>query len=207
MLEGVSRLWEEGRLVDEFRRLQMSESTAQLLLRPPDDRDQQRERDILADDGARLQDALVLRRKPIDAGGQNGLDRRRDLDVGDGSCLPICATLAREHPGLDESPDALLDEQWVALRLRDQLRLQPIKCGLLAEETSEHLTRALGRQRIEPYLGVIGPRAPAMLVVGTIVDEQEHGRRGEAFDKTLEKGLRLAVDPVQILEDQKERLH
>jgi hypothetical protein len=42
-----------------------------------------------------------------------------------------------------------------------------------------------------------------MLVLGAIVHEQEDGHRGQA----VEDGLRLAVDPVEVLEDQDQRLH
>ena len=46
-----------------------------------------------------------------------------------------------------------------------------------------------------------------MLVLGAVVDqEQEPGRR-QALDQAVEQRLRLGVDPVQVLEDQQQRLH
>src|SRR6266498_1243506 len=207
VLEGVFRVRKEGRLVDELRRLQMREAAAQFLLRLPGDGGQQRECDILADDGGRLKEALVLRREAIDASRQDGLDGRRNLDVRERPGQPIRPAFTCEHPRLDESADALLEEQWVPLGPLDQPRLQRIKRGALAEETPEQLANAFGRQRIEPELRVVGPRAPAMFVLWAVVDEEEDACGGEALDEAIEEGLGLTVDPVQVLEDQEQRLH
>ena len=48
--------------------------------------------------------------------------------------------------------------------------------------------------------------APRVPVLGTIAHEAEQTRRSERLDQAVEQGLRLAVDPVEILEDQEERL-
>src|SRR5262245_10806849 len=44
-----------------------------------------------------------------------------------------------------------------------------------------------------------------MTVCRTVVDEQHKVRRRQALDKSVEQGLALAIDPVQVLEDQEER--
>jgi hypothetical protein len=46
-----------------------------------------------------------------------------------------------------------------------------------------------------------------VLVLGAVVDEQEHAGGGQAVDQAVEDRLRLGVDPVQVLEDQEQRLH
>ncbi len=43
-----------------------------------------------------------------------------------------------------------------------------------------------------------------MLVLGTVVHEQQQARRSQALDQAVEQRLRLAVDPVKVLEDQEE---
>jgi len=43
-------------------------------------------------------------------------------------------------------------------------------------------------------------------VLGAVVDEEEQARGRQTLDKVLEEGLGLGVDPVQVLEDDKERL-
>ena len=45
-----------------------------------------------------------------------------------------------------------------------------------------------------------------MLVLGPVVDEQEGPGRGKALDEAVEQGLRLGIDPVQVLEDHEHRL-
>ena len=46
-----------------------------------------------------------------------------------------------------------------------------------------------------------------MLILGAVVDQQQHPRRRQALDQQIEHGLRLGVDPVQVFEDQQQRLH
>jgi len=46
------------------------------------------------------------------------------------------------------------------------------------------------------------PRAPAMLVFRSIVDQQQHARAGKAFHQAIEQRLRLTIDPVEIFEDE-----
>ena len=45
-----------------------------------------------------------------------------------------------------------------------------------------------------------------MPVVRPVVDQQEQARRGQALDKAIEQGLRLRIQPVQILTDQQQGL-
>ena len=46
-----------------------------------------------------------------------------------------------------------------------------------------------------------------MLVLRAVVDQQQHPGRRQALDQAVEQGLRLGIDPVQILKDQQQRLH
>ena len=39
------------------------------------------------------------------------------------------------------------------------------------------------------------------------IHEQEDGHRGQAVEEAIKDGLGLAVDPVEVLEDQDQRLH
>ena len=64
-----------------------------------------------------------------------------------------------------------------------------------------------GRQRIKPQLRVGGFTAPGVLILGSVVDqEQEPGGR-QALDQAIEQGLGFGIDPVQILKHQQQRLH
>ena len=46
-----------------------------------------------------------------------------------------------------------------------------------------------------------------MLVLRAVVDQQQHAGRRQALHQRLEERLRLRIDPVQVLEDQQQRLH
>src|SRR5262245_14044871 len=46
-----------------------------------------------------------------------------------------------------------------------------------------------------------------MLILGTVVDEEQESRRRHAVDDRLEDRLGLGVHPVEILEHDDERLH
>jgi hypothetical protein len=45
-----------------------------------------------------------------------------------------------------------------------------------------------------------------MSVLGAIVHEKKHSGGGHALDQTVQEGLRLAIDPVKVLEDDEQRL-
>ena len=47
----------------------------------------------------------------------------------------------------------------------------------------------------------------ACAILRAVVDEQQEARRGQAVDQAIEQRLGLGVDPVQVLEDQQQRLH
>jgi hypothetical protein len=107
---------------------------------------------------------------------------------------------------LHEAPHALLEEEGIGFRPLDQELLERAEGLASAEERIEQLVSALGRQGIDPELAVVSLAAPGVLVLGAVVDEEQQARRGQAFDEALEKGLGLAVDPVQVLEDHHQRL-
>ncbi len=88
----------------------------------------------------------------------------------------------------------------------DEETLEGLQRWVVAEEGLQELARALGRERVEPQLAVVGLAPPAMLVLGPVVDEQEDPGRGQTLDQAVEQRLRLGIDPVQVLEDEEERL-
>ena len=45
-----------------------------------------------------------------------------------------------------------------------------------------------------------------MLVLRAIGDEEQHTGRGQPVDQAVEPGLGLGIDPMQVLEDQEQRL-
>jgi hypothetical protein len=76
-------------------------------------------------------------------------------------------------------------------------RLSGSSLGSSPQENLQKLVRTLGRERVETELAVVGLAAPAVLVLGPVADEKEDPGRGQ----TLDEGLRLGINPVQVLED------
>ena len=118
----------------------------------------------------------------------------------------ITAPLAGQSACLHERPHALLEEQGHTLRPLYQQALERIERLVLPEQRAEQLVRALGRQRIEPELAVVGLAPPAVAVLRAIVDQEKEPRRRQALDQRVEEPLGLGIHPVEILEDQAERL-
>jgi hypothetical protein len=48
---------------------------------------------------------------------------------------------------------------------------------------------------------------PTVLVLGPVVNQQQDRRGRQALDETVEQGLGLGVNPMQVFEDQQEGLH
>src|SRR4029453_3200564 len=87
----------------------------------------------------------------------------------------------------------------VPLGLLDEARREPLEPGVLAEEAPEELERALGWQRVEPLLLVVRLAAPAVLILGAVVDQEAEPGRRETLDEAVEERLRLGIDPVEVL--------
>lgn len=99
-----TRIREQPRLVDELGRRQVVEPTTKRRVRELGDRVEERERDIVADDGGDLEEALVLLSKPVDARCQHHLDGGRELDRLGRLHQPILSALPRQHGRFHQRP-------------------------------------------------------------------------------------------------------
>jgi hypothetical protein len=95
---------EQPRLVDELGRRQVVEPTTERRVRELGDRLEQRERDIVADDGGDLEQAFVLLSKSVDARCQHHLDGGRELDRLGQLNQPILSALPRQHVRVHQRP-------------------------------------------------------------------------------------------------------
>src|SRR5262245_14622825 len=102
MLERVLQIRKQTRLVQELGRLQMREPAPKILFTQIGDGQQQRERHVLADDGGRLEQSLVVQREAVDARRENRLDRRGYLGRRGIAREPVGATATDERSRLDE---------------------------------------------------------------------------------------------------------
>ena len=205
VLEGVLGIREEPRLVEELRRLQMRESTLEVTLGHLRDDVQQLDRHVLADDGRGLEQLLVVRGQPLDAGRETHLHGGRNVDGVDELGEAIRAGCSLERPRFHERLDHLLDEERIAAF--DEQSRERRQRGIVAQKRAHEVTGTLGDERIEPQLAVVGLASPTMLILGPVVDQQKQPGRGQAVDQAVEHGLCLGVDPVQVFDEQQKRLN
>jgi hypothetical protein len=99
-----------------------------------------------------------------------------------------------------------LQEEGIPLGPLDQHPRERRERAVLAQEGPEQRLGALGGQRVDPELEVVGLAAPGVLVLGPVVDEEQEAGRREALDQAIEERLGLGVDPVEVLEDHEQRL-
>src|SRR5262249_57054692 len=155
-------------------------------------------------DGTRLEHAFVLGRETIDSRGEECLHAGRDLQCPVERAarrpLAIGTALSDKKLCLDECPNAFLKEERVPIGAVNQELLERTKSAIASNENVEELVSALRWQGIDPELMVRRLAAPRVLVLWPIVDEQQQTGRRQALDKAIEEGLRLGIDPVEVLE-------
>ena len=71
-----------------------------------------------------------------------------------------------------------------------------------SQQVLQEFLRAGRLQRVDAKLRVIGFIAPAMTVLGPVIDQQKNTCQRETFYEAIEKCLRFAVDPMQVLKNE-----
>ena len=111
MPERVLQLRKQSRLMEELAGLQARQPLGDRVRRCVGDRLEQRTRHVLADGGGRLQQDLLSRGKPVDAGREHGKYRRGHVrDVGQMRHVVVAAR-AGQCAALDEIAHAFLEEK------------------------------------------------------------------------------------------------
>ena len=109
---------------------------------------------------------------------------------------------AGQDSRLDQGAHALFQEEGIACRARNQHWGERRQARIVPQQGREERLDAGGRQRVEPQLRVVRLAAPAVLILRPIVDQQQEVGGGQAVDETVEHGLRLGINPVQVFKDQ-----
>ncbi len=201
VLEGVLEGGKEGGLVEELRGLKPVEMAPKLVAGHAGDGLEHVELHVGADDRGGLKHALVLGGQTVDPGSEEGLHGGRHLDGVERPQQAVAPAVARQHSRLDQRPDTFLQKERRPLGPLDEEALQRLDGGVVAEQGVQQLARAGRGQGVDPELPVVGLRSPGVLVLRAIVDEHEDARRRQPLHEGVHQGLRLGIDPVQVLED------
>src|SRR5262249_55964480 len=93
----------------------------------------------------------------------------------DGPRQPIGAAVADQIARLNQLPDHLFDEEWVAPRpLMDELG-EAVEGWVISGEVGEQLLRGVGAERDEREAAVNGGVRPFRLIFGPEVHQQQGG--------------------------------
>ena len=132
-----------------------------------------------------LEQGLLVGGEPVDAGGQHPLHRGRQLQGGEGAARHGRHQL---HPaGGSRRSTPWSTRVWtissmkkgfpaVFARMKCLRRLQG---RAVSQQRREQRVRLLRPQRIEPQLGVVGFAAPAVLVLGPVIHQQQEAGGGD----------------------------
>jgi hypothetical protein len=118
----------------------------------------------------------------------------------------VLSSPPREHPRVNDRPDALFQEEWIPLSPLDEELFELSEARGVAAQRIEEFLGALGRQRVDanPACSTFSKSSGRRTPVGSWSAEAPAGRK--TFDKVVESRLSLGVDPMEILEDDAERL-
>jgi hypothetical protein len=148
-----------------------------------------------------LQEGLVLGQQPVDASGEHGLHGGRHVDIRQGPRQAVRPPRPEQCSCLNKLAHALFQEERIALRPRDQGRLERLESGVGPEHRTEELLGGLPRQGVEPDLCVGGAGAPGASILRTVIHKEQQPRTRQALDELVEQRLGLGVDPVEVFED------
>ena len=131
-------------------------------------------------------------RRCFSSGGSRSMRAARTACTVGGTCTPgrpeahtISAALFHQNFRLDQCPDALLEEEGVALRAGDQETLQRVHGGIVAEKGLQELFGPGWGQRVDPELRVVALVAPRVLVLGAVVHQKKHPSRRQALHQAV----------------------
>jgi hypothetical protein len=206
MLERVLRLRVEDDLVEELGVLQCAERRGPFGIGKLHDTLQDRLRDPLADHCCALEHVLLPLRQPVDARGQDGVDRVGNRQVLDGPDEAVGAPGPLEVPRLGERPHRFLDEERVPPGpVPDQID-QACHARVAAQQVPEQLSDRLRPERDERKLLVERLPHPRSLILGTEVQDHERAAPCERLDEVREERVAPRVEPVEVLEDRDGRV-
>jgi hypothetical protein len=210
--EAVLRVRPPPLLHDEVETLELREGVHELIRR--DEPLEEREAERPADDGREGESLACPRVEAVEAGLESALDERGDGELVLFDAQLPAAVLSSKSPPLDEVAERLLEEEGVAARpLSEEVgdRFGQLALGGVRDERPARIVRKRPHLDLAKPVRVLLSRPLAqtprsVLPLGPVEEEKRHGGdlgHAEELLEELERGL---ICPVQVLEDEAERL-
>ena len=111
-----------------------------------------------------------------------------------------------QHATFDQAPDALLQEQRIALRGFNQPFLDRKEFCVRANQRVEQFVGAARGKRIDAQLCKAAFSSPPIFVFRTIIHEQQHSCGRNALQQHFQERLGFRINPVHVLDHQAQRL-
>src|SRR5215472_14335419 len=205
MRESVLAIGNELGLIEKLSRLQAGEGLEELSVGELCGGLKERQGDVRADHRGGLEQTLCGGRQTVDAGRQDGLYRGGDVEGVEAPREMITASLAHEGTRLRQCPHGFLEKEGIPLSSFGQHSLQRCQRLVVSQELVEQFLGALREQRMNSELSVVSLARPAVLVFGTVGDEEEKAGSGKTHHEAVQERLRRRVDPLEILEQEEQR--
>jgi hypothetical protein len=135
---------------------------------------------------------LLLPCEPVYARREQRLHGCRYLHRAEIPPEPVRPRLAYERAGVHERPDRFLEEERVAAGALLEQGFEPGQLRRAPEQRSQQLVRRLGGQGVHSQPRVITLGGPVVLILGTVIHEEENPRHLEALNEEVNRGLGLA---------------
>src|SRR5713101_4493683 len=111
-----------------------------------------------------------------------------------------------QHSLFNQRLDDLFHEEGIPFGFLQDESLERLQRNVIPDQRREQFLRVLLSKWVEPQLGVVGLIAPLVPVLRAEVYCQEDSRGRDALTQQQKERLGFAVQPMQILDDEDERL-
>ena len=200
--EHIVRLRHGARLDEEIQDFQRPEPALQLRARHSSDGGEQLRRNARSDYGRELQEGLVLLGQAVDAGGDDALHGWRNFQRIPLRGLGKAVRVGPDDAAVDELPRHLFDEERNLAGMAKDAALERGEPFFLAEQAVEQRVGRIRIKRAQPDPPHVELRQPARRIFGAPGQEHQEGPAGRQRHQGFDRGFALAVDPVQILQQQ-----
>ncbi len=170
---------------------------------------ERRRGEVEADDGRRLDDVPLHRRELVQAGREQGVDRRWDVHAGHGARRHPATVPVAQGAAVDEHGQELLHEQRVALGRRDDRGPRVGRESGTPEQVVDDRLRVRLGQRRQDGPGLVFTFGPVGSLVEQLVArraQDQEGRIGRGVHEVSDEIQEGRLGPVDVVEQDHHRL-